>query len=383
MFSMEIIGGRYTIKQIFQDHWDAYLQRYPDLPQYVLETVEKMLSCRDPQRLGYIKVACPSHPTEHTTIPHSCKSRLCSKCGKVAADRWIEKTTQAFPNVPYRHLTFTVPWQLRVVFKMSPKKRLLLFQASSRVVLAWCQERGFLPAVLCVLHTFGRDMKDHPHIHMLISAGGLDQETKEQWVVNEFFPEAMLKKRFKTILLTTLHQQGLIGTEMKRWLFALNWYLYVAHSLMDVVSTTRYVGRYTRRPPIAEARLEGYNPAHGGRVMFRYADWYAGKQEKVKTVTVEEFITLLLQHIPPKHFKLVCQYGLLHNRVRGKYLKVVEKLFGKLPDLPASIPSWRERQKQYRGVDPLVCQQCGKEKQVVEVAHFSRKDGKLKIIPAG
>lgn len=86
---MEKITGKYTIKQIFQGHWDKYLERHPEVPDYAIKTIEKMLNCRNPDKLGYARVACSDHPECYTVIPHSCKSRFCNACGKIATDNWL------------------------------------------------------------------------------------------------------------------------------------------------------------------------------------------------------------------------------------------------------------------------------------------------------
>lgn len=137
---MEQITGRYTIKQIFQDWWGVYRSAHPELPEYILDNIRKMLSCRDPNLLGYAKAVCPSHPDQITIIPHSCKSRFCNSCGKIAVDKWLVTACDAFPNVPYAHITWTVPSELQPLLKEHPEHRKLLFQISNRIVLdCWCQ----------------------------------------------------------------------------------------------------------------------------------------------------------------------------------------------------------------------------------------------------
>lgn len=79
---METISGKITIRQIFADHWDKVLAKHKaQIPDYVITTVNKMLACRDPEKLGYAKYNCPDHPEEFRVVPHSCKSRFCNSCG--------------------------------------------------------------------------------------------------------------------------------------------------------------------------------------------------------------------------------------------------------------------------------------------------------------
>lgn len=373
--SMERMGGKYTIKQIFKDHWWSYLALHPEIPAYVIDNVDKMMRCRDPERMGYVKMACIDHPDKVRVIPHSCKSRFCNACGKVAVDRWLEEACEAFPNVPYAHVTWTVPSELRPLLRAHPEHRTILFQVSSRIVLEWCRKRGWIPAITSVLHTFGRDLKFHPHIHMLVSAGGLDVTDMQRWIDCTYLPEGMLKEQWKTRLLYALYGKHLISHRLKRALYRTKWYLMLAASLMLPVVTTNYVGRYTKRPPLAEARIEGYD---GNTVMFSFTDWYLEKQKNWRTVSAEEFMGLLIQHIPPQHGRLINHYGLLHNRVRRKYRTILKERFGAIK-VSKPVADWRTRQKEYRGLDPLLCPVCQKEMVVVEVAYWLKKGQRLVV----
>lgn len=119
-----------------------------------------MLSCRDPEKLGYHKYACPEHPEQYIVIPHSCKSRFCNSCGKVLTDKWVKKINSLFPNVSFHHLCFTLPQELRKLLKEYRFLLNSLFTASSKTVLSFCKERTFLPAIISSLHSFGKDLKE-------------------------------------------------------------------------------------------------------------------------------------------------------------------------------------------------------------------------------
>lgn len=373
---MEQITGHYTIKQIFQDWWDIFRSAHPELPEYVCENVRKMLSCRDPKLLGYVKARCADHPEQITVIPRSCKSRFCNSCGKIAVDKWLVAACDAFPNVPYAHITWTVPSEFRPLLREHPEHRKLLFSLSAQIVLEWYGERGYIPAITSVLHTFGRDLKFHPHIHMLVSSGGLDSETKSSWTHNPYVPEGMLKARWKTKLLYAFYGKKLISHRVKRILYQAKWFLYVSTQLMLPIITTNYIGRYTKRPPLSEARIECYD---GISVTFAFSDWYLDKQISHKTVSALEFIELLIQHIPPKHARLINHCGLLHNRVRNMYKHIVKGQFGSIPAI-RPVHDWRTRQREYHKRDPLLCPICQKEMIIVEIAYWSRKRGSLTVI---
>lgn len=97
--------------------------------------------------------------------------------------------------------------------------RNFLFQAAAEVVLGWFQEKGILPAIVCVLHNHGRDGKHHPHIHLLVSAGGLDLKSKKYWISQEYLPWNMLKSRWKVKLFLRL--KDILPKDLKEKLFAL------------------------------------------------------------------------------------------------------------------------------------------------------------------
>lgn len=104
------------MEQIFQEGWDNYLSKHQNsVPDYVVSTVNKMLNCRNPQKLGYHKYACPDHPEEFIVFPHSCKSRFCNTCGKILTDKWITKVEKDFPQSSFHHICFTIPDSLRLL----------------------------------------------------------------------------------------------------------------------------------------------------------------------------------------------------------------------------------------------------------------------------
>lgn len=217
---LETIEGHYTIKQIFQDHWACFLAKYGDrVRQSIVEEVEKVMRCRDPLQSGYHCYRCPDHPEIERIVPHSCKSRFCSSCGKVMVDQWIEQAHAKFLDVPYRHVVFTLPDKLWNVFLWDRKLLDILFDAARVTMLSWCRERGFVPGIVLVLHTFGSAVNFNTHIHMLVTEGGLNLE-KNGWVRNDYFPWTVYKERWKYHVKTPVCQrmremirEGKIGEE--------------------------------------------------------------------------------------------------------------------------------------------------------------------------
>lgn len=197
---------QYTIKQIFEDHWvDFKNEQRLRLRQSVVEEVEKMLNCRDFAKLGYAVYRCPDCGRVERIVPFSCKSRFCNSCGKVAVDNWIDNACSWFLDIAYHHLVFTIPEELRNVFLYDRSLYNLLFKAASLTVLEGCRDSGgYVPGIVCILHSFGSELNHNPHIHMMITGGGLSAGSGNRWVSNEFIPWKMLKARWKYNLITLL-----------------------------------------------------------------------------------------------------------------------------------------------------------------------------------
>ncbi len=379
---MEIFTGKYTIKQIFKEHWEEYLERYPDIPDYIRKEVRKVLHCRDPEKGGYYKYTCPSHPEESVVIPFSCKSRFCNVCGVYQTNLWINNATTDFPKTSYWHITFTVPDYLWYFFRHEPNKPLLdlLFKASRETALGWFKARNLIPGVTSILHTFGKKLNYNTHIHMLITAAGLGNDQKQRlfWQEIDYLPENMLKKRWRAILLKMLqaYLDSSFNSSFKRILFKINWYVHLSAKITTPEVTCRYIGRYTKRPVIAESRIVDYDKTF---VTFFYQDTSEGyKKTAYAKLTWEEFISQLIQHIPQPQFKMIRYYGLLSNSVRKKYQKIVFKLLNQTKRISQWL-QWRIRQLKYRKIDPLICKICGQEMVLKELAFYSSFSESLKI----
>lgn len=202
---IETIGGQYTIKQILQDHWPAFAQEHgARLRHAITAEVAKVLACRDPQKQGYHLYRCPAHPEVERIVPHSCKSRFCSSCGKVMTDEWMARSQRELLDVEYYHVVFTMPDCLWDIFPYERRLLDILFDGAKQTVLTWCcEKKGYIPGIVCVLHTFGCILNFNPHIHMLLTAGGLSPD-RTRWIRNEFIPWDMLKERWKGHVITHL-----------------------------------------------------------------------------------------------------------------------------------------------------------------------------------
>ncbi|MBU1148062.1 MAG: transposase, partial [Candidatus Omnitrophica bacterium] len=286
------------------------------------------------QELGFHKYQCP-HCGDFLIIPHSCKSRICSSCGKLATDHWISSSLSSFPNVAYQHVIFTIPDQLRdVILFNRPLLLNALFKLASSAIISWIKpNKHYIPGITMILHTFGRDLKFNPHIHMLITCGGLCLN-HNKWLNNFFIPEKALKPIWKdnvisfirksyknNSLILPAHIKPILGSILNN-LYSKIWYVNFGRKLDNASFAIIYIGRYTKRPVIAESRILSYD---GEFVIFSYDDQISS-QTIYSKLPVDEFIARLIRHIPDKGFRQIRYAGIFALRVRSKLLPTVNNL---------------------------------------------------------
>ncbi len=280
----------------------------------------KVLMCRT-EELG-AEVYASS--TEQKVVPHTCKSRACPSCGYRATRLWQRQMWAALPDVPFAGVVFTMPDVLWPVFQRNQHLSDDLLALGAAVIREWAKDANQLcPMILVVRHTFGRHLNFNPHLHILVSAGGLRTGT-EEWSSGLRFDKAALMKRWRFALVTYLREalrRGLLRSE-------------VAPQAMRVVLTTqyerwwnvdvqpcaskehfiRYAGRYVRRLPLAQYRILEHSSE---RVTFRTHD-HKLKKEVVTEHTARSFIYLLAQHVPGHYKHGVRHFGLLSPRSRSR-----------------------------------------------------------------
>lgn len=362
-----------------------------------------MMACRDPEHMGFIQYACPVHPDQIIRVPCSCKSRFCNTCGKIATDEWISNCNQILPNIEYRHLTLTIPQELRsLLFEMRPLLS-CLFMAGSDMLKSFFLEKHITVAITMVLHTFGRKLNWNPHVHAIVSCGGLMDDLR--WKDQDYIPYKMLRERWKVKLLNDLKKKILklletatvppdesdgfheaLLAKLKPFsdtkvlntffadLYRIDWYTHLSQEKIDMDHTVGYIGRYSRRPVVSEAKILDYN-RNKETVVFEYQDHKENVPTKW-TLHIHKFIRLLIQHIPQKYFHQIRHYGLVANSISKKFKPILKKLFGKTKQMLKKL-LWRQRQKRHTGKDPLLCPECKMEMTVTLRVFLSRKEGCL------
>ena len=398
-----IRASEYTIKQILQENWDSFYDKNKELIRpVVVENVKKVISCGDKSILGYNTYVCPEC-RKKVFVAHTCKSRFCNKCGKVKNDEWVEKAQTRLFNIPHKHLVFTIPWEIRLLFLENRHLLSLLHQSCGQAIIDWAKTVHLLPGVVTVLHTFGSKLNFNCHIHSIYSLGGvgLKQGNFKEY---SFIPALSLKSRFKTILLHKLRQEFIqhklyispnlktiwrknFGTdifyEVQNILWKKEWYLWVGEELNNVNHAVSYIGRYAKRPCLSEAKIIAYEKELN-LVRFSYRDKLT-KENTSLSLTTHEFIGALIRHVPEKGFNMIRYYGMYANVCKQKTLTILAKrliyLYGRVYLLfEPNILSWRKRVKETTGLDPLHCQGCNRNMLLIEITYRIR-DGTWKTVP--
>ena len=376
---MQLVRGNKYLKQIFSDHYQAFAQAHSSQIRRagIPRNIDKMLRCGT-EAMGCHLYRCPNCTYERK-VPHTCKSRFCGRCGVRQTDIWIEQYTTLFAECEYQHVIFSPPHEFENYFR-SDRKRYFncLYAVVNRTLTDWYTYRRYLPGFMLVMHTFGRSLSWHVHIHVLITCGGLN-EKRTSWIDVDFIKHDILKERFRDNFLseiahlwetqhlseiskglkglfTDAYQKKVIHTVMDK-----TWYVHIGERLQDAQRVVRYIGRYTKRPAIAESKILGYD---GKAVTYTFKE-HRMTRAAVLTLSVDEFLMRLIPHIPDSNFRVVRYGGFYANRLRGQLLPVVfalknsKRTYAQAKEHLAKLTCWwRRRIDAITHIDPLICDIC-------------------------
>ncbi len=320
----------------------------------------------------------------HETIAYnSCRNRHCPKCQALTRAHWLEQQAEHLLPVDYYHVVFTLPCEIAALALANPATLYDLLMRSAaatlREVAANPKHLGACIGVLMVLHTWGQNLHHHPHVHCVVTGGGLSCDcggkidVTPRWVACRpgfFLPVRVLSRVFRQEYLAGLRaafEQGRLRlpeglrsladpAERAAWCAALaarDWVVYAKPPLGGPAQVLKYLARYTHRVAISNTRLLGMSD---GRVRFRYKDYADGHKQKTMSLSAEEFVRRFLQHVLPKGFVKIRHYGLLANRQRAARLEQCRQL---LLVVLASAALASTAVAEREPIKPRCCPQCG------------------------
>ena len=365
---------RLEVADIFRSASGAFRDRYAPTPEprKVIAAIER---CRTAKLGGHLDIC--------TTCGHqrpaynSCRNRHCPKCQALAQARWIEKRGERIIPTKYFHVVFTLPQELRALARVNPTETYdLLLESAARTLLDFGRSRLHAQlGVTCVLHTWTRDLRLHPHAHCIVTGGGLDDQ--EHWIPARsrfLFPVKAMSKVFRGKVLdglVDLYKGGLLTLEggcaeladhatfdkLKDGLYRKEWVVYAKQPFGGPEQVFQYLGRYTHRVGMSNQRLVSFD---GHDVCFRT------KHGKTTTIKAVEFIRRFLLHVLPAGFVKIRHFGLVAAanvntklETARRCLSTVDEITEPQTAISETPPTWRDLFLKLTGIDLLVCPVCG------------------------
>ena len=376
------------VADIFRDHgpsWREANRGHVSLGQLkVMGAIER---CRTAALGGHV-ARCENMACGHTEIGYnSCRNRHCPKCQGAASRRWLAEREAELLPVPYFHVVYTLPSQLRdIAYQNKRAVYNLLMKAAADTTLAIASDPKRLGArigITAVLHSWGSALTHHPHVHMIVPGGGLSFDNA-RWVAArpDFLVHVkVLARLFRgkmLAMLMTAHDNGELKffnthagladkKTFKRFIAPLRrikWVVYCKAPFAGPEQVLRYLSRYTHRVAISNRRLVA---ADDGAIAFRWKDYRLEGPERWKTMRLHphEFIRRFLIHVLPKGFHRIRHYGLFANTNRVENIATARALLNVAPpaadtqeqlDIATEIPR----------VLPCPCPRCGGRMIVIE-----------------
>jgi hypothetical protein len=340
------------------------------MPLSHLKAMHAIETCRTAAQGGHL-YECDTCGKQHF-VYHSCRNRHCPACQFLPTERWIDGRRKDLLPIPYFHVVFTIPSQLHRLFRSNQRLCYkLLFQAASQTLLTLAADPKHLGATIgfiAVLHTWTQMLAYHPHIHCVVTGGGLSPNQKE-WISarDDFFIHVnVLGSLFRGKLLHLLRAavdtgelspdpdqpfNRLIGSLYKK-----KWIAYCKEPFAGPQQVVDYIGRYTHRIAISNPRITGMTH---DTVSFWRRDPNNPKKRKPTALPTLEFIRRFLQHVLPSGFIKIRHYGILANRNRRACIARVRLLLCIHPaPEPVTPQAWHELLRALTGTDPFTCPYC-------------------------
>jgi putative transposase/transposase-like zinc-binding protein len=325
------------VADIFRAAGPGYRQaNAPCLSQAEKKAMRDIEECRTPALGGHVEVCDRCSQSRYSY--HSCRNRHCPKCQGERTRRWLEKQRARLLSVPYYLLTFTLPAELRPIARSRPRLVYsILFKAAASALLKLAADPKFLgatPGMTGVLHTWTRAMLYHPHVHFLVTAGGLSPDG-QGWVKPKnprfLVPGYALSVIFRAKVRDAFDKAGLLRCVPKEvWSSAKKWVVHLRHAGTGQ-KVLDYLARYVFRIAITNSRIESFD---GKLVRFRYRD---NRTSEIRhcVLTALAFIARFLLHVLPPQFTKVRHYG-LYSPSRSEELECLRQILSPpAPQTPA------------------------------------------------
>ena len=354
-------AGRFDIAEIVRARRAALEAAYT-LSHGQKRVLTDIANCRTVVLGGHVD-QCTTCGYEHPAY-NSCRNRHCPKCQALAQEKWIAEQRARMLDTTYFHVVFTLPAELRPLAAFAPRVLYnALFHAAERTLLELGETRlaARIGATL-VLHTWTRDLQFHPHVHAIVTGGGLAFGASS-WRPSHrrfLFPVKLMSRVLRGKMMEQLrvaYREGDFARfddfddpegfdRLLRRIATKSWNVYAKPSFAKGEHVLQYLGRYTHRVGLANSRLLAVTP---DSVTFRT------KGDAVATLSPVEFLRRFVQHVLPAGFHKIRHVGL---HASTPLRELARSVLGRELPIPPSL-SWRERLQKLTGRDLSICPRCG------------------------
>ena len=370
---LESGSERLTVHGLIVQYFDRWsLGR--KLRRDVIRAASAMMLCRTAE-LGAYTEGCECGHISRTKY-HSCRHRSCPQCGGGRRADWLERTAEQLLPCEHAHIIFTVPEELNILWQFNRQEFANRLLAAAKETLeeltADPKYLGASPGIISVLHTWGRNLSIHPHVHCLVTVGGVDadgQFVKPRRSI--FLPGGVLRSVFRGKLRASLlaaHSAGVLklpGTlTIARFRTLLNrlgrvrWNVRIQERYAHGASVAGYLARYLAGGPLPDRRLES---ADSTSVCFRYRDHRDGS-ERLMRLSTQEFLSRWFEHVPPRGLRMIRRAGLYANSSHARREAVRQQL--QEQNSPETLVA-ANAVSQIRSLDPEYCPRCNTEVRVI------------------
>ena len=332
--------SKYTIQDIFLKYGDDYISNHK-LSKEQWKVFNSIRNCGT-SSLGYHICECTECGELYFGY-NSCRNRHCPMCQNYAREKWIQKESSYLLDSPYFHIVTTVPYELNELFLYNPKICYnILFKATSESILQLANDPKWLGAkigITSILHTWGQTIEFHPHIHSIVTGGGLKNNHWVSCNKDYLFKVQVLSSLFKNKFLFYLkhnHSDLVLNDNLKNIknfnkflepLYDKTWITYIEAPKGKSENVIEYVGRYSFRVAISNDRIKNIE---NDLITFEYKDYKDNAKIKEMTITADEFIRRFLLHVLPDNFTKIKHYGILSNRNKKNNIRFCKFLISKI-----------------------------------------------------
>ena len=345
------------VADILRRYGGAYLDRFGEaVPYHHRCVIRDLVNCRTEALGGHVYV-CNDCGHQHFSY-HSCRNRHCPKCHGHDMEDWLAARHDELLPVPYFHVVFTVPQELRRIIRAhSGQLYGVLMKAAAKALMRLAADPRYVGGkigILAVLHTWTRTLEYHPHVHCLVPGGGVSPDGS--WIPSRpdyLVPVKALSKIFRGIFMDLAHKV-LSNVMLPTSIWKQSWVVYSKATVQGADRVLDYLGRYVHRVAIANSRIISID---NGRVVFRYRK-VGQTTSRTMSLDAHEFIRRFLQHVLPRGVHKVRYYGLWAPSNRSLLRRIRDELTEHQPDLAVQDSLELQPSKPARSPRPREGQPC-------------------------